>query len=164
LQSLCWTPDSKALVVSAAEAARKPHRLMLVPLDGREPRPLTHPDANAYGDGHPAISGDGRNLAFLRENGGGPLALVVPLSGAWELQGEPRRMSRAWRGSPAIVSCCFPGARSLLLPSIDFPWIRRSKPGRSLELALAPTQPFPGAEIAWPIRPAPRTPISGPWI
>lgn len=94
LKLLCWTPDSKAVVVSASEGAGKPNRLVLVPLDGREPRGLTHPDANVSGDGSPAISSDGRNLAFARLKGEGwSVAFVGSLSPQMELREEPRQLA-----------------------------------------------------------------------
>ncbi len=43
VEGLCWTRDSKALIVAASESPGKPNRLELVPLDGGEPKILTHP-------------------------------------------------------------------------------------------------------------------------
>lgn len=90
-QSLCWTPDSKALVISAAESAGIPNRLVVVPLDGSSPRVLTHAEGPEFtDDSWPAISSDGRTLAFTRSLGAVIEIMTVPVSPSMELQGEPR--------------------------------------------------------------------------
>lgn len=69
LAALCWTPDSKALIVSASEAvAAAPNHLLFVPLDGGPVRQLTNAEQSLYGDMEPALSQDGSKLAFIREN------------------------------------------------------------------------------------------------
>ena len=94
LMSLCWTQDSKALVVSAAESTARQNRLLLVPLEGGDPKVLTHPAAaEGLGDGRPATSGDGRQLAFLRTSSGTSKLLLQLLSAAMEPQGEPRQIA-----------------------------------------------------------------------
>ncbi len=62
----CWTPDSKWLVAPVETGA-----LGLVSLETREKRSPTKPTANSSGDCCPAISHDGRTLAFLRASSGG---------------------------------------------------------------------------------------------
>ena len=89
LESLCWTSDSQALVVSAAESTGRPNRLLLVPLDGGEPKALTHPSPESLGDGRPALSSDGRQLLFLRVANSSRL-FVLALSAAMEPEGDPR--------------------------------------------------------------------------
>src|SRR5262245_36422396 len=57
-------------------------QLFLVPDDGGEPRPLTAPELSSRA---PAVSADGRTLAFLRKpagkEGGEPQVHVMPLDG-----------------------------------------------------------------------------------
>jgi len=89
LESLCWTRDSQALIVSAAESTGQPNRLLLVPLEGGEPRALTHPGPESLGDGRPALSSDGRQLLFLRVANSSRL-FVLSLSAAMEPEGDPR--------------------------------------------------------------------------
>jgi len=64
--SMCWTPDSKALIVSAASTAAEANRLLLVPLDGGPIKPLTDPKHSVYGDTRPVLSTDRSRLAFIR--------------------------------------------------------------------------------------------------
>ncbi|MGA2149918.1 MAG: protein kinase [Bryobacteraceae bacterium] len=93
LESLCWTRDSRALVVSAEEAADRPNRLVLVPLEGGPLRAITHPGPGLLGDGRPAISGDGRQLAFLRTSAAFSELFLLSLSAAMEPEGEPRQIA-----------------------------------------------------------------------
>ena len=91
LESLCWTHDSKAVVISGAESTGRPNRLVLVPLEGGEPKALTHPGPELFGDGMPALSSDDRQLLFLREANFSGL-FVLSLSAAMEPQGDPERI------------------------------------------------------------------------
>jgi eukaryotic-like serine/threonine-protein kinase len=115
VESLGWTPDSKALVVSAAESPGKPNRLVLVPLEGGEPRPLTQPAPDSFGDARPAISGDGRTLAFLRVRGGVSAAFLLPLSPALEPQGDPRPFADKYTFITGLS--WLPGDRELVFAS-----------------------------------------------
>jgi Tol biopolymer transport system component len=60
-----WTPDSQRLVVAAPGANQLP-ALALVPLAGGTPKPLTNPPQGTQGDSTPAVSPDGKTLAFVR--------------------------------------------------------------------------------------------------
>jgi serine/threonine protein kinase len=93
LESVCWTRDSQALIVSASESAGQPNRLVRVPLEGGEPKALTHPGPELVGDGRPALSSDGRELLFLRVGNSSSL-FVLPLSAAMEPKGEPQRVEQ----------------------------------------------------------------------
>jgi Tol biopolymer transport system component len=146
MESLCWTPDSKALVVSAAESAGKPNRLLLVPLDG-EPKVLTHPnpDDTAFGDTRPSVSHDGRNLTFVRSAGGIYKALVVPVSSGMELRGEPHRLSI----KEQVISHVdwLPGDREILVSAggsgAEAQWLYRISTDQGAE-----ERPVPGAGAA----------------
>jgi serine/threonine protein kinase len=88
--SLCWTPDSKALIVSASEATlAAPNRLWLVPLDGSPIRQLTDPKQSIYGDTRPALSQKGDRLAFIRENDAVFKLYVQAMSAKMEPVGSP---------------------------------------------------------------------------
>ena len=83
-------PDGAACVVPVStwdpEANETRTRLWWVPVAGGEPRPLTAPDRSATS---PAISPDGRQLAFTRkESAGRAQVFVMPLDG-----GEARRLT-----------------------------------------------------------------------
>ena len=59
-----WTPDNKFLAV------RDDNAIVLVSVESGEKRKLTSPPAGWAGDYTPAISPDGRTLAFLRKQSG----------------------------------------------------------------------------------------------
>ena len=112
LQSLCWTRDSKSLVISAAEAPGRSNRLMLVPLEGGEPKSLTHPSPKSIGDGLPAISGDGRQLLFVRSDTAWRL-FVLSLSEAMDPKGEPVQIAT----NQVTAADWLPDSREIILTS-----------------------------------------------
>ena len=71
---LAWSRDGKHLVVEVGRTPSGPtpgrdeawHQLALIDVDSREQRLLTSPPSGAMGDSNPAISADGRMLAFRR--------------------------------------------------------------------------------------------------
>jgi serine/threonine protein kinase len=101
LPSLCWTPDSKALVVSSQSAPGQPNSLVLVSPETGETRTLTHPPPEIVGDTRPAISPDGRTLAFVRTNGSLYALWLLPLAEGFRPQGEPKQLDA---GGLRIVS------------------------------------------------------------
>jgi len=112
LPSACWTPDSKALIVSASLTPGAPNALAVVPLDGGQMKPLTHPGDNWFGDTNPTLSEDGRTLAFLRASDGLEIPFVVGLSAGLEAQGEPQEIELKERQVSAVT--WLPGSRELL--------------------------------------------------
>jgi Tol biopolymer transport system component/DNA-binding winged helix-turn-helix (wHTH) protein len=60
-----WSPDGRALIVSARPERNAPRQLLMFSLDSREKRPLTSP-RGPWGDEDPVFSPDGRWLAFVR--------------------------------------------------------------------------------------------------
>jgi Tol biopolymer transport system component len=110
VESLCWTRDSKSLVVSAAPSAGQPNRLLLVPLDGGPPKVLTHPEAGTFGDARPAVSWDGRRLAFLRTSPG--LARLFMLS-SLDPAGELRQIAHKEQYVSGVE--WLPGDRDMLI-------------------------------------------------
>jgi Tol biopolymer transport system component len=63
---LAWCADGRWLITSDRATGDDPYSLTLLAADGREARWLTTPPPPALGDGCPAVSPDGRTLAFLR--------------------------------------------------------------------------------------------------
>lgn len=63
---LDWSADGRWLITSDHATEDDPYSLTLLALDGGEARRLTTPPPPALGDGSPAVSPDGRTLAFLR--------------------------------------------------------------------------------------------------
>ncbi len=92
LPSLCWTPDSKALIVSANPAPGQPNSLVLVALETGETRTLTHAPGQIEGDTRPGISPDGHSLAFVRTNGSFYDLWLLPLAEGFQPQGEPKQL------------------------------------------------------------------------
>jgi eukaryotic-like serine/threonine-protein kinase len=92
LPSLCWTPDSKALIMSANEAPGQPNSLVLVSLESGATRALTHPALPMRGDMRPAVSPDGRSLAFVRTNGTIYDPWLLPMAEGFLPQGEPKQL------------------------------------------------------------------------
>jgi len=83
-------PDGSCCVVAVTtydlEKNEGRGRLWLVPARGGEPRPLTAPESGAS---EPALSPDGRRLAFVRKlDQAKPQLYLMPLDG-----GEPRRLT-----------------------------------------------------------------------
>jgi Tol biopolymer transport system component/tRNA A-37 threonylcarbamoyl transferase component Bud32 len=114
--SLCWTLDSKALIVSAsassASSASAPNQLFLVPLDGGPSKQLTDPKHGMYGDTRPVLSQDGARLAFIRENDSVFGVYVQAMSSAMEPVGAPAEIPLPEKLVTGIE--WIPGGRELL--------------------------------------------------
>lgn len=104
---LSWHPDGGRLVVMDRASAEEPYALFVLSVDTGEKRRLTSPPRNAVGDGNPAVSPDGRTLAFVRViSAGQPQVYILPLTADCQPAGEARRleMPKAWVVSPAWTS------------------------------------------------------------
>ncbi len=85
--SVAWTPDGRGLIVSDKDAADKPAALFLFSMETGRKLKLTAPPEGSAGDDEPAVSRDGRVLAFLRDNA----LWIVNLSDNFRAAGEPKR-------------------------------------------------------------------------
>ena len=90
--ALAWIPDGKSLIVSDKTSSAEPYSLVLLSTETAEKRQLTPAGS---GDTSPAVSPDGKTLAFVRATGKFDNALFVAPVGsdsgsAWKLQGPPR--------------------------------------------------------------------------
>ena len=86
---VAWTPDSKALVLADRMSADEPVSLFVLQLETGERRRLTAPSAKSLGDGSPAVSPDGKTVAFVRTASLSVQDIYrVPLKG-----GEPQRLT-----------------------------------------------------------------------
>jgi Tol biopolymer transport system component len=63
--AVAWTPDSQSLAVAVAGENQSP-AIALVPSAGGSPKPLTNPPQGTQGDSTPAVSPDGKAVAFVR--------------------------------------------------------------------------------------------------
>jgi len=101
---LSWSPDSKYLVTVDRASPGEPPGLFVLSVATGEKRWLTTPPAPALADGNPAVSPEGRMLAFVRVISAGNTQLyVLPLSGDCRPTGEARRLElpQPWVESPA---------------------------------------------------------------
>jgi len=89
---LCWTPDSKWLVVPSAKPGKEAQGLLLFSAETLGSRRLTTPPGGSF-DTMPAFSPDGRILAFTRAGGGAKQMWFLRLGKDYEPQGEPERVA-----------------------------------------------------------------------
>jgi Tol biopolymer transport system component len=88
-RAISWLRNSKALVVAAALRGQKQRGLHVVDIDSGANTLLTTP-SNSEEDMHPAVSPDGRTVAFTRDTGRGiSSVLVLPLAGKQGLRAVP---------------------------------------------------------------------------
>jgi eukaryotic-like serine/threonine-protein kinase len=100
---LSWSPDSKYLV-TVDRTPGEPTGLFVLSVATGEKRRLTTPPAPAVADTNPAVSPDGRMLAFVRViSDGNPQLYVLPLSEDYRPTGEARRLDvpQPWVVNPA---------------------------------------------------------------
>lgn len=91
---LTWTPDGRNLIASDQEAPGRPHGLFLFAIDSGERRRLTTPPPTYAGDLAPAITADGRRLAFVRYRDVTVSDLwLQELSADLHPRGEPQRLT-----------------------------------------------------------------------
>ena len=81
-----WFPDGKHLVVSQIPEGARASPLLALAVDTGEHRALTRPPAGSVGDLSPAISPDGKMLAFVRMTGSDVADLYVMLLAGGELR------------------------------------------------------------------------------
>ena len=106
-QTLSWFPSSDALAVVGYAASGSqnpggpsiahPYAIYVVPLNGGEARRITSPAERTWGDGLPAVSPDGRYLAFTRSSGRKPVSSevhIVALGGGKLPSGDPLPLMR----------------------------------------------------------------------
>ena len=89
--SFAWSPDGRWLALAEKPALDRPARIVRLDLATLEKTPLTGPPGTSLGDSVPAVSPDGRTLAFVRESSsawGNLDVWVQPLPG-----GDARQLS-----------------------------------------------------------------------
>ena len=91
---LCWTPDGKSIITGHTSDPDVPSALVLVSVETLEVRLLTRPGCC------PAITPDGRRLAFLRASPGRiPNVHVLSLGPDYRPEGDPRQLTREPSGA-----------------------------------------------------------------
>jgi Tol biopolymer transport system component/DNA-binding winged helix-turn-helix (wHTH) protein len=104
LRRLDWTHDSRHLVVSAPAHMGGSEGLLLVSVDNGEKTWLTEPSGDSeIGDREPAVSPDGRMVAFARgELGSGEALHLLALTSNLRPAGAPKQLASAGHSrSPA---------------------------------------------------------------
>jgi Tol biopolymer transport system component/DNA-binding winged helix-turn-helix (wHTH) protein len=86
-----WSPNGQLLAVTDIAEPHGSPSLFIVAIETRARRKLTAPPQDAVGDFAPAISPDGRTVAFIRVGAAGGI-YVVPVGG-----GEPRLLTSEQR-------------------------------------------------------------------
>jgi Tol biopolymer transport system component len=88
LKTIAWTPDARSLLISELTSAICAS-LFVVSIETGQKLRLTTPPEPSIGDGWPAVSPDGRTVAFARySQDTSANVYLVPLSG-----GEPRQVT-----------------------------------------------------------------------
>jgi serine/threonine protein kinase len=104
---LAWTPDSQSLIVTDHASAGRPTALFLVSVRTGEMQPLTFPPSGIIGDHCPAVSPDGKTLAFRRAHAEGNwrgTIYLLDLGIDGKARGEPREVVLApWVATPNEV-------------------------------------------------------------
>ena len=86
---LTWAPDGSGFIMARQIGPGDPAQLVIVDIVTGDVRQLTDPDLNHHGDFDPAVSPDGRSVAFIRVRTSGAQDIhVAPLDG-----GEARRLT-----------------------------------------------------------------------
>jgi serine/threonine protein kinase len=110
---LAWLPDGKSLVTVDSPAPGQPTGLCVLSVASGDKRILTTPPPNTS-DVHPAVSPDGRTVAFVRAaNLGASHLYVLALSADGRAAGAPRRLdvpvaavaSPAWTAEGREILC-----------------------------------------------------------
>jgi len=123
---LAWTPDGRWLIVPERPSLADPHVLALLSVDSGEKRFLTRPPPQSIGDSAPAVSPDGRTLAFIRCSTIAACDVyVMDLHPDWSARGEPRRLTS--EGTQVYSPMWAAGGRDLFYVRLlgDAPSLRR---------------------------------------
>lgn len=90
---LAWSSDGKYLFTSGRRAPDSPLSILRISVETGQQQPITFPPSTSPGDFGPAISPDGRALAWVRVNGAKTADLYVASLDQNPLAGTPQRVT-----------------------------------------------------------------------
>jgi Tol biopolymer transport system component len=145
--NLAWTADGRWLVLPSRLSGSSNSLVLVSPTRG-ESETLTHSTGDLVSDCCPAVSPDGRTLAFLRSVKGLPRQIyLLPLDRQDKPEGEPKQLTNAVSG--VLHPRWIDGGRSLLYmaPSDGALTLWRTSPGdRNQPARVALLPPEVGAD------------------
>jgi len=112
---LSWTPDGKSLAVADRGSPKEPNIIYLLSTETREKRRLTFPPKDGFGDVYPALSPDGRTLAFVRMRAYAAMDIFLQPIPTGAPGGEARRLTFDQRAVNGLDWA--PDGRSILFSS-----------------------------------------------
>ncbi|MBZ5585543.1 MAG: DUF5050 domain-containing protein [Acidobacteriia bacterium] len=125
---VAWSPDGQSLVLASRQSPDAPYGLFTLSLATGEMHRLTEPRAQAWlGDVTPAISPDGRTLAFARTMTRAESEIyLLPLSKTLAAEGQPRRLTYengasgkpAWSPDGKVVVFSTGNAGAMSIPTL----------------------------------------------
>ncbi|MCC7156152.1 MAG: winged helix-turn-helix transcriptional regulator, partial [Bryobacterales bacterium] len=154
LAFLSWSPDAKDIAYVDKSSPGEPFSVFLLSVAGWRGEKITWPPPGIRGDGSPAFSPDGRQLAFVRSqnaasadlfvlslDGGGARRLTwdnCRISGiAWTSGGKAIVFSSERSGEPALWRISMPGAVLERIPQVREPAVLPALAEKSEALAFA---------------------------
>jgi Tol biopolymer transport system component len=120
IPALCWTPDSRYLLVAGSETRNQSNRILRVAIDSGEVRTVASLDDGSEGYTQPTVSADGSTLATVHHHGVGSIELLS-LTKTFEAGSQ----------------------RKLELPGIDARFLTWAADGRDLIFSLVQSNPLP---------------------
>ncbi|MBL8291890.1 MAG: PD40 domain-containing protein [Bryobacterales bacterium] len=130
---LDWSPDSSQLVIVDRGSPGEPTGLFLLSVVTRDKRRLLTPPVNSQGDSRPALSPDGRVLAFVRFPGSLSADLyALALSEDFRPKGEPVRLT--FHKAPIQGAAWMPDGHRILYARDILRMVSSSSPGKPKDL------------------------------
>jgi Tol biopolymer transport system component len=91
--TLSWSPDGKFLAIVDRNSPKEPDSIFLLSAETRGKRRLTSPPDDSLGDHCPALSPDGRTLAFVRARSWATKDIFLQPTASGAPSGEARRLT-----------------------------------------------------------------------